>query len=223
MNASWFKFFQIACVTSSSSLLFSNSGHEIFSLKVWPVIESKCISCHDKNNQKLKGDLDLSSLEGMLNGGETSDKVLVPGHPEKSLIVKAIEWLDSDYEMPPKENDRLTAKQIQSIRDWIQLGAPWPSKSEQKRIKIVERAKIKTDEGIIISNSGGLSDEWTYRRYKPEDIWAFQPIKPADIPDENINPIDFFIYKNLKKSNVSPAPIADFRTLVKRVQPRIFH
>ena len=67
-------------------------------------------------NQKLKGDLDLSSLEGMLNGGETSDKVLVPSHPEKSLIVKAIEWLDSDYEMP-QENDRLTAKQIQSIRD----------------------------------------------------------------------------------------------------------
>ena len=41
-------------------------------------------------------------------------------------MMEAIRWEDPDYEMPPKENDRLTEEQIWSIRDWIREGAPWP-------------------------------------------------------------------------------------------------
>ena len=101
----------------------------------------------------------------MLFGGETSEKVLVPKKPDESLLLTAIEWQDPNYEMPPKENDKLTEKQIQYFREWIELGSPWPSQKVQDQIKIAERKKIQTDEGIIVKNSGGLSDDWTYRRY----------------------------------------------------------
>ena len=76
-------------------------GERIFSLKVKPILESKCLACHSEKDGKIKGDLDLSSLDKILLGGETSEKVLVPGKPEKSLLLKAIQWNDPNYEMPP--------------------------------------------------------------------------------------------------------------------------
>ncbi|MDA8774869.1 hypothetical protein N9N13_03995 [Opitutales bacterium] len=151
-------------------------GERIFSLKVKPILESKCLACHSEKEGKVKGDLDLSSLDKIILGGETSNQILVPGKPEKSLLLKAIQWKDPEYEMPPKENDRLSQEQIEWVKQWINLGAPWPSLKIQTKYLNEERSKLITDEGIIFKTIGGLSDDWTYRRYKPEDIWAFQPL-----------------------------------------------
>ncbi|MBT5715416.1 MAG: DUF1553 domain-containing protein [Opitutae bacterium] len=192
------------------------NGDEIFSLKVWPIIENKCIACHSEKKGKIKGDLNLSSLEGMLSGGETSEKVLVAGFPDKSLLITAIEWKHEDYEMPPKENDRLSKEQIQWVREWIKQGAPWPSLETQQLIKRTERSKLITDEGILVKNSGGLSEEWTYRRYDPADIWAFQPIQKVNPPKFNNHPVDGFILQKLEKEKFNQAPKADFQTLIKR-------
>ena len=194
----------------------ANMGERIFSLKVKPILESKCLACHSEKDGKIKGDLDLSSIDKILLGGETSEKVLVPGKPEKSLLLKAIQWNDPNYEMPPKENDRLSKKQIEWVRQWIKLGAPWPDSKIQKKYLIEERSKLNTEDGIILKTSGGLSDEWTYRRYKPEDIWAFRPLNVVSPPDNVPHPIDAFILKTLLKENFQPAPQSDFRTLVKR-------
>lgn len=156
--------------------LDANVGERIFSLKVKPILESKCLACHSEKEGKVKGDLDLSSLDKIILGGETSNQILVPGKPEKSLLLKAIQWKDPEYEMPPKENDRLSPEQIEWVKQWINLGAPWPSLKIQTKYLNEERSKLITDEGIIFKTIGGLSDDWTYRRYKPEDIWAFQPL-----------------------------------------------
>ena len=58
--------------------------------------------------------------------------------------------------------------------------------------------EIKTEEGILVKNSGGLSEDWTFRRYKVEDIWAFQSIKKPVVPSQG-NPIDFFVNEKLKQ------------------------
>ena len=152
----------------------------------------------------------------MLFGGETSEKVLVPGHPDQSLMMTAIEWKDEDYEMPPKENDRLTEKQIGWIRKWIELGAPWPDQATRERHLREERAKPVTEDGILVKTSGGLSDEWTYRRYKPEDMWAFQALKQPEVPISGLNPVDSFVRAKLNREKIKPAPTAHFRDLVKR-------
>ena len=62
-----------------------------------------CFACHSESKGKIKGDLDLTSRELMLLGGETSDRVLIPGDSKGSLLVQAIEWKDPEYEMPPKK------------------------------------------------------------------------------------------------------------------------
>jgi len=191
-------------------------GERLFSLKVNALLESKCIACHSAKEGKTKGDLDLSTRKDMLFGGETSLKVLVPGHPDESLIMTAIEWKDEDYEMPPKENDRLTDEQIEWIRKWIKLGAPWPDQATRKKYLDEERAKPLTDDGMLVKTSGGLSDDWTYRRYKPEDVWAFQTLKKPEVPISGLNPVDAFVRAKLNREKIKPAPAAHFRNLVKR-------
>ena len=74
-----------------------------------------------------------------------------------------------------------------------------------------ERAKVRTDEGVLVKTSGGLSDEWTYRRYKDEDLWAFQPVKKPAVPKDAANPVDAFIGRKLKAARFAPALQADFR------------
>ena len=199
-----------------SSALFSSEGERIFSLKVKKILESKCFACHGEKGKKIKGDLDLTSLSTMIEGGESSDQVLVPHFPQKSLLMTSIKWNDPDYEMPPKENDRLSDEQIEWVRKWIQLGAPWPKPEIQKKYLLKERSKPVTEEGILVKTSGGLSDEWTFRRYNRKDIWAFQPLKPVTPPQIALHPIDGFIRKRLEVNEIQPAPQSDFRTLVKR-------
>lgn len=145
-------------------------AEKLFALKVKPLLADKCFSCHGSDPDKIKGELILLTREEMLTGGEYSDKVLVPGKAEESDLYIAVTWKNEDLEMPPKENDRLTEEQIWIIRDWINGGAPWPN--EERIAQIVE----KFAEGVIVETSGGLSEDWTNRRYKRENLWAYQPV-----------------------------------------------
>ncbi|MBT5377929.1 MAG: hypothetical protein HOL08_02645, partial [Opitutae bacterium] len=128
MNRHWISlFFPILAFAVNPELSDFQKGERLFSLKVRSILESKCFACHGEPGKKIKGELNLTSREGFLKGGETADDVLIPFHPDKSLLMTAIEWKDEDYEMPPKENDRLTPAQIALVKRWITLGAPWPT------------------------------------------------------------------------------------------------
>lgn len=186
-------------------------------LKALPIISSKCIACHGEDPNDIDGELNLLSREGFLKGGEFIKDLLVPGNPGESFLMTVIKWEDPDFEMPPKENDRLTQEQILDIETWIKNGAPWPNQAAQKKILASEKNKRITKEGLIIKTSGGLTDDWTFRRYKPETVWAFLPIKKPTPPIEGINPIDAFVHAKIKATQFEPAPRADLRTLIRRV------
>ncbi len=189
----------------------------LFTLKVKPLLSEKCFGCHGDSGKKLKGGLDVSTREAFLRGGEEYPDTLVPGSAAQSFVMKAVRWENEDYEMPPKENDRLTAEQIVILGKWIDAGAPWPGKERQEEIRLAERERIHTDDGLIVRTSGGLSDEWTYRRYRPEDIWAFRPLVKPELPDlGGRNPIDYLIGKKLEKAGFKAAARADARTLIRR-------
>ena len=186
-----------------------------FTLKVLPLLKEKCFACHGDDPAKIKGDLNMLTREGLLKGGENSSTVLVPGDAEASDLFVAVTWSNSNLEMPPKENDRLTAEQVELVRAWIEAGAPWPSETAQKKLREAEWTVVSNDDGVIVKTSGGLADEWTYRRYQPEDLWAFQPVKKPDSPSA-VSPIDHFIGLKLAGSGLRSAPEADSRTLIRR-------
>ena len=193
-------------------------GERLFSLKVRRVLSSKCFACHGEEPKEIKGEFDLTTREGLLKGGESGEPSMVPGKPlARPLYLATTRAHDEDWPaMPPKENDKLSMVQQALLKRWIELGAPWPNAEVQVKYIAEERAKPVTSEGMLVETSGGLSDEWTYRRYKDENLWAFQPVKKPPVPKGAANPVDAFIGRKLKAAGSAPALQADFRTLVKR-------
>ncbi len=190
------------------------AAERIFTLKVLPLLKTKCVGCHGGDEEDIKGDYDMRSRAATLKGGESEEASIVPGKPEESPLYRAVLW--QDLEMPPKENDRLTKQETELVRQWIAAGAPWPDAKTRLAIQQREWSIVENEDGVIVPTSGGLADTWTYRRYKPEDIWAFQPIVRPAVPTGHKNPIDAFISSKLELNKFKPAASADFRTLIRR-------
>ena len=92
-----------------------------FESKVRPLLAAKCYACHSQKAKAVKGGLLLDSLPGVTKGGD-SGPVVVAGEPEKSLLIAAIQYRDT--EMPP--DGKLAASQIATLVKWVEMGAPWP-------------------------------------------------------------------------------------------------
>jgi hypothetical protein len=85
-----------------------------------PILQSKCVACHGR--QEPKGNLQLDTPQGILDGGE-SGVVIVPGDAEASYLLELVE----SRTMPPEDSkQRLSTEQIDRIRDWISAGAKFP-------------------------------------------------------------------------------------------------
>ncbi len=108
-----------------------------FEKQIWPLIENSCVKCHkpayeDERGRmrKPKGDLVMSTKEGLMKGGEyaadgTGKKNIVPGKPEESAFLQStLLPLDDDMHMPPEEKaDQWTAEQQKLVEQWIKEGA----------------------------------------------------------------------------------------------------
>jgi uncharacterized membrane protein len=100
----------------------SVSAADPFADVVGPMFVDRCASCH--NDDKQESDLNLSTYESVMRGGE-SGKVIVPGDTEQSELLRRITRDPSDEEFMPAEGKTpLTARQVEIIRWWIGAGAP---------------------------------------------------------------------------------------------------
>ncbi|MEC8972651.1 MAG: DUF1549 domain-containing protein, partial [Verrucomicrobiota bacterium] len=94
-----------------------------------------------------------------------------------------------DGEMP-KEQAKLSAAQIETLRQWIEQGA-----------KTVRPEPDSPDEWITEEE----------RRY-----WAFQPIQNPPVPGGAANPVDAFLLRKLKTNALGFSPPAGKRALIRR-------
>ena len=158
----------------------------------------------------------MSTLDGLLAGGESEKPSLVVGDPFSSPLYLAVtREHESDWAaMPPKDNDKLNPDQISYIKQWINAGAIWPN---SKRIMAILKEANPWGEasGLKVKTSGGLDDTWTNRRYDPADLWSYQLVKRPKLPSNSPNPIDGFINAKLPEG-LSSAPLADSATLIRR-------
>ena len=192
-----------------------------FATRVLPVLKAKCFACHGGDPAKIKGGLDLTTRAALLRGGDSGKPGVVAGKAADSPLYRAVLRTDDDFAaMPPKENDRLSDADLKAVREWIDGGAPWPSAA-----RVAEIVRAAKPAGVTVKTSGGLSPDWTNRTYKPEDLWAYQPLVRPAVPaspgrqsgGETRNPIDAFIDARLAALGLTPAPPADRRTLIRRV------
>ena len=92
-------------------------GLVLFQSDIQPILQNNCLKCH---GDKEKGELRLDSLADALKGGESEEPAIVPGHPEKSLLIEMLAFED----MPPN-GDLLKEQEIELLTRWIKQGAQW--------------------------------------------------------------------------------------------------
>jgi hypothetical protein len=92
---------------------------EFFEQKVRPLLVEKCHACHSEKAGKQKGGLHLDSREAILRGGD-SGAAASPGGAAGSLLLRAVQYLEPDLQMPPKE--RLAPQEVAVLERWIWEG-----------------------------------------------------------------------------------------------------
>ena len=95
-----------------------------FNRDIRPILSDKCFHCHGPDPAKRGGDLRLDVREAAIEAG-----AIVPGKPEKSLVMEHITSTDRDEVMPPPKSklDLLTPAEIETLRRWIASGAEYES------------------------------------------------------------------------------------------------
>lgn len=99
-------------------------------VEVRTILAHNCYSCHSET--KTKGDLRLDSREAMMKGGKDG-VVIIPDHPDKSELIRRISLPKGDKEAMPTKGKRLTEREINVLKFWIEKGALWPD-GKQKSI-----------------------------------------------------------------------------------------
>jgi mono/diheme cytochrome c family protein len=213
----------IAALTAPARAVEPDASEMLFVRTIQPLLATRCLACHGAKPDQIRGGLDLRTYQAARAGGDSGQPAVVPGKPEASPVFLAITRRSADWKpMPPKENDRLTQEQIRVVRAWIQQGAAWPDAARTAELVKTYQSRWDAADGIRVATSGGLTPEWTNRRYKPENLWAYQPVRKPLVPlvcdpTGPRHPIDAFLQARLDALGLEPAPPADRRTLIRRV------
>ena len=109
-----------------------------FEKQVQPVLASACLSCHGE--KKPKGELQLHTHAGLLEGSEYG-KVVVPGKPEKSTLYTTTVLPSDDDEIMPPKGEPLTADQANVLKEWIAAGAKWPEGLVIQQVRRIDFVK----------------------------------------------------------------------------------
>ncbi|MBC7967856.1 MAG: DUF1553 domain-containing protein, partial [Fuerstia sp.] len=179
-------------------ILLSQSAHGQdpvdFERQVRPLLIQHCGKCHGPTTQK--SGLRLDARHAAFKGGD-SGPVIVPGKSTDSDLLRRVQSIDPDERMPP-EGPSLKPHEIVLVQRWIDDGAQWPETDYDREAAIDPRLQH----------------------------WAFQPLQPVAVPkiaDPGAsamapqNAIDHFIIAKLREHGLSFNPVADRRTLIRRL------
>ena len=176
---------------------------DFFETKIRPLLSNNCFACHSqkaKTKGKLKAGLYLDSYKGLINGGD-SGSIISPGKPDQSRIVEAVLYKNEDMAMPPK--GKLPEEQIALMRQWVEMGAPWPGSDNE-----------------VVAEAVNNNEPYDWEKFRNEH-WSFKKIQspnPPQIKDDSWSktPIDKFIFSRLKENGLAPNENAPQRTLIRR-------
>ena len=74
------------------------ADEDFFERKIRPVLAGTCFRCH--GGERTAGKLRIDSRTALLKGG-ASGPAVVPGSPERSLLLRALRHADDVAAMPP--------------------------------------------------------------------------------------------------------------------------
>src|SRR5690606_30251093 len=94
-----------------------------FNRDIRPILTKNCTTCH--GGVKQAGGVSFIFREQALGEGESGKRVVVPGDPSASEMVRRILSDDPDEKMPPPEEHPhgLEPDQVALLQRWIKEGA----------------------------------------------------------------------------------------------------
>jgi hypothetical protein len=122
-----------ACAPRASVVNTAPSARGVSFAQVRAILRDSCEHCH--NDETAEASLVLKNYDTLIKGGESGNPI-IPGKSESSLLVQLIEGRVKPR-MPYKE-DPLSKEDIDTIRRWIDAGAPVPTSAEAKAAEEVK-------------------------------------------------------------------------------------
>jgi hypothetical protein len=162
-------------------------GEDLFTRLVAPVLESRCVRCH--NASVHKGGLALDRRDALEDGGETGPAV-EPGAPAESLL---LEKVSGPKPSMPKGETPLSDAEVDAIRQWITAGAHWPPGR------------------VLLAKSADQGPWWAIEPLARPEVPDFSGESWPRTA------IDSFVLARLRTSGLEPRTEADGRTLIRRV------
>jgi uncharacterized membrane protein len=119
-------------------------------VEVRTILAHNCYSCHSET--KTKSDLRLDSRDAIMKGGENG-VVVIPNHPDKSEMIRRISLPKGHKEAMPTKGKRLTQREINVLKFWIEKGALWPDGKEKSIYRV---AALEPRTPVLPPASGDL-------------------------------------------------------------------
>ena len=171
-----------------------------FEKNVRPILVNRCYNCHS-DAFKEAGGLRVDVGIAIFNGG-ADGPVIIPGHPEKSLLIERIKSADAHKRMPQESNDPLPSEEIATLEAWIKDGAAWPDETEK-----------------LPQTPASITARYDKLRLSH---WAWQPLTNPSVPVVKNTAwssasLDRFVLAKLEEKKLAPVHDADPITLIRRV------
>jgi hypothetical protein len=199
----WFRILvlvTLAVISADSQQTFADvtdGQAKNFRDKVLPLLETRCFECHGDQDD-IEAELRLTSRKAMLQGGE-SGPVIVPGDPDRSLLIQAIRY--ESFQMPPRS--KMPDDEIRILADWIKDDAPWPDDDTRTATASHEKSRFPLEER--------KAAHWAW---KPITVHPAPQVNDVSWPDDDI---DRFLLAKMEQEGLTPAPDADRRALLRRL------
>jgi hypothetical protein len=100
-----------------------------FTKQIAPIFQKHCVGCH--NADDAEGKLSLESYADLQKGGKHGPSIQ-PGEIASSRLLQLVTGKAKPV-MPPEDEERLTAKEIDLLTAWIESGAKGPDGKEPPR------------------------------------------------------------------------------------------
>jgi hypothetical protein len=162
---------------------------EFFEKKIRPALVEHCYKCHSADAVTAKKLKAGLRLDHQAGvlSGGDSGPAVVPGKPTESLLLKTLRY-DGDVKMPP--TGKLPDAVIADFEKWIAAGAKG-----------------------LPADGGGPKKQVGMSVAEGKKFWAYQPVRAVG----DAKSIDEFIRAKLAEKGLTPAPVADKATLLRRL------
>jgi uncharacterized membrane protein len=171
-----------------------------FEKNVRPILVNRCYNCHSdafKEAGGLRVDIGIAIFAGGKDG-----PVIIPGHPEQSLLIDRIKTADLKKRMPQETTEALPPEELAILEKWIKDGAAWPDETE----------KLPQTPARLAA---------AYPKLKAH-YWSWQPLTDPAVPavansSWSSTSIDRFILAKLAEKKLAPVSDATPATLIRRL------